>query len=361
MNARRLLVALAVLSTACGSASASYFAFDCPQNRYVSVAVGQHHLFRAPIRGLQTGGHAVEVTFQPHLPEGWFAQWRQQSSGQWNFESQQIVLQSGLSDEIQIDIFPDASAAGRGWVDLTIRSVEDPLEVARCTFTLFSGQPVPSVDFRIECYDNARWLDQSQYFEFHSPLVNELPRTDTLMVSLFTDLVDGWDMHFCHGGICNISYAEFPIYSGAPDSIVIMCYVGEVPGASAADMILQSKSNPSLAQYCSYRAYLQQPQGAESPAATSPGAGIALVPNPSSGEMAFRLSPAALAEGGALAIFRADGRVVRELPPVDAGLASARVAWDGRDAAGQPVPPGIYFYRWRSGGSIQRGTIVRTR
>jgi hypothetical protein len=340
-------------------AGAAVFTFDCPEDRYISKPVGQSHQFRAPLRGLQAGGHAVLVTFQPHVPGTWFAQWRQQSTGPVYFGDQQITLNGGLQDRLDIDIFPDAGSPGMGWVDVSIRAVEDPYEIARCTFTLFSGVPVPPVDFHIDCRESARWVTEPQYFEFHSPLVNHLSVTDTLMVTLETQLVDGWDMHFHHAGVCHLSYAECPIAPNSPDSIVIMCYVAETPGSSAADMFLQSKRNPSLVQSCGYRAYLQQPQGVE-PVASFRAGDVFVVPNPSSREAAFLLRRSA-AESGALGIFSADGRVVREFPRLDLQRGVTRVGWDGRDAGGRTVPPGIYFYRWLSGESVLRGTLVRTR
>jgi hypothetical protein len=127
-------------------ASASHFVFDCPQDRYLSVAVGQAHQFASPIQAVSPGNDRVQVTFQPHLPAGWSAHWELRSTGQ-SFDSDgQVDLIVGLHDRIDVSITPAPGVSGYGWTDLTIRSTEDPYEIARCTYTLFSGLPVPAVD-----------------------------------------------------------------------------------------------------------------------------------------------------------------------------------------------------------------------
>jgi hypothetical protein len=359
MKLRALVLFAALCSVASGPVAAMHFAFDCINERYISKPVGQSHEFRAPIQGIPPGDRPVLVTFKPHIPDSWLAQWTQFSTGQTHFGTDQIVLIGGYSDRLDIEFFPDPSTPGKGWVDVTIASVEDPYERTRCTFTLFSGLPVPAVDFEIDCQDNVRWVEEAQYFEFHSPLRNHLPEADSLMVLIIPDLVEGWDMHFCHGGICYNPYGEFPVASESPDSIVIMCYVSEIPGSSGIDMILQSKRNPSLAQYCSYRAYLQQPQGVE-PAEVAKAPDLRVRPNPSSQATSFTWARAG-SGSAALSLFRADGRLVREFPAIDLARGGAAIRWDGRDQSGAAVSPGIYFYRWSAGEETIRGTLVRTR
>jgi hypothetical protein len=89
-----------------------------------------------------------------------------------------------------------------------------------------------------------------------------------------------------------------------------------------------------------------------------------VLPNPSSGEATFLLGRGSSGTGQ-LTIFRSDGRVVREYPAPGANSGASSGAsglrWDGHDAQDRAVPPGIYFYRWRSGTELRRGTLVRTR
>ena len=59
-----------------------------------------------------------------------------------------------------------------------------------------------------------------------------------------------------------------------------------------------------------------------------------------------------------LAVFDVRGRVVRELTG-DGG--SHAIPWDGRNAAGRTVPPGVYFIRWGNGLEIHDLRVVRVR
>ena len=358
MKLRLFLLGVFLAGVVQPAAADLHFTFDCIEERFVSRPVGQQYQFRAPIRGLTGGSHPVQVSFETHYPDTWFAQWCQQSTGLCYYEDGQITLSGFSLDRLEIDFFPDPSVPAMGWVNVTIRSLEDPSEVARCTFTLYSGLPTSTADFHLDCLDNTRWLDESGYFEFYSPLVNRLPVADTLMVTIVETMPEFWNMHFCHDGICYYPYGEFRVLPNTPDSLTIMSTVGDGPANGGIAMVLQSKRNPSLAQYCGYWAYVRQPEAVE--AAVPSGGGFQVLPNPSSMEATF-LFGRRLRESGQLAIYRSDGRVVREYPSVEANSGAVGVRWDGRDEQGRAVPPGVYFYRWDSGGERTRGTLVRVR
>jgi len=86
-------------------------------------------------------------------------------------------------------------------------------------------------------------------------------------------------------------------------------------------------------------------------------------PNPSSGVVFFHWSvPAELAESPAkLTLHDLAGRVVRTLES-PAGATSARTAtWDGRDAAGGRLAPGLYVVRLVVGGQALERPLIRTR
>ena len=86
-------------------------------------------------------------------------------------------------------------------------------------------------------------------------------------------------------------------------------------------------------------------------------------PNPSSGVVFFRWSvPAELAESPAkLTLHDLAGRVVRTLES-PAGATSARTAtWDGRDATGGKLAPGLYVARLVVGGQALKRPLIRTR
>jgi hypothetical protein len=61
-----------------------------------------------------------------------------------------------------------------------------------------------------------------------------------------------------------------------------------------------------------------------------------------------------------LEIFDSGGRLVRALA-VDSPLTAGRhgVEWDGRDARGRSVSPGVYTYRLRAGSIFVRGKAIR--
>jgi len=60
-----------------------------------------------------------------------------------------------------------------------------------------------------------------------------------------------------------------------------------------------------------------------------------------------------------IAIWDVAGREVTRLESV---VGSAAIVWNGRDAAGQPVPAGVYFYQVADDpGGVMAGRLVRTR
>jgi subtilisin family serine protease len=71
-------------------------------------------------------------------------------------------------------------------------------------------------------------------------------------------------------------------------------------------------------------------------------------PNPFRGVLEVSAPP------GRLAVYDAGGRLVRTLSAV---VGHAR--WDGRDANGRGVPPGLYFVRWRDGARTRTVRVVR--
>ena len=60
-------------------------------------------------------------------------------------------------------------------------------------------------------------------------------------------------------------------------------------------------------------------------------------------------------------IFDTNGRLVRDLGPGEAGPGGRFVGWDGRDAAGAEVKPGIYLVRAAGGSARLEGRLVKLR
>ncbi len=89
----------------------------------------------------------------------------------------------------------------------------------------------------------------------------------------------------------------------------------------------------------------------------------AVAPNPSRGDDAVvRLALTAPAASGALEVSLHDvaGRLVRRFGVDGRESGMHTLVWDGRDAAGRIVPPGVYFARARSGGAVAVRKFIRT-
>ena len=55
-----------------------------------------------------------------------------------------------------------------------------------------------------------------------------------------------------------------------------------------------------------------------------------------------------------LQIYDLTGELVHELPVLQATSGEFRQSWNGRDGAGQLVPPGIYVYRLRLRSEVEQ-------
>jgi hypothetical protein len=95
--------------------------------------------------------------------------------------------------------------------------------------------------------------------------------------------------------------------------------------------------------------------------APAAGASLAVTPNPASDGCALRF---VTTSGGRVRaqVWDAAGRLVRRLDDAWRPAGAQSIAWDGRDDAGAPVPPGAYFARVTREGTADlrtRITIVR--
>lgn len=84
--------------------------------------------------------------------------------------------------------------------------------------------------------------------------------------------------------------------------------------------------------------------------------GIRVEPNPSRGRVRFSSLDAAQALDE-LDVVDPQGRLVRRLEPASAGAATSLV-WDGRDAAGKRMPPGLYLARAKRGPRLLTARVV---
>jgi hypothetical protein len=107
-----------------------------------------------------------------------------------------------------------------------------------------------------------------------------------------------------------------------------------------------------------------EPVGVAEDAATGGGGPrptLRIWPNPTHGGARLELSPAGGPAPESAEIVDATGRLVRRLGPDDALPGSRGWSWDGRNAAGAPVPGGVYFVRLPGKGGRPAERIIVTR
>jgi len=81
-------------------------------------------------------------------------------------------------------------------------------------------------------------------------------------------------------------------------------------------------------------------------------------PNPFVTSTWFRFAPNA-AGSARLELFDVRGRRIRTLLAPHVGAGPQVLQWDGRDAEGRGVNPGVYFYRLVAADLDHRGKLVR--
>ena len=332
-------------------ATAGNFSFRCPTSRYVSVPVGTgEYEFNVPISAVAPGADTVEVTLDSHVPDFWFAQFCQASTHVCYPTSGQIRLGVGVADTLQIGFFPDPTTIGMGYVNVTVRSIADRYDYAQCTFTLYNGMPIPTgVNYTVDCSDNTRFVTSGDEVTFKTPIRNRGAQNDSLHVQLVGDLPSGWYAQFCQTSthVCFTDHATVYFPRSVPDTLEVDMFMYGIHGAGAADVDIYSALIPSFSQYCHYRVFegsypMSAPEGPAVSAVRSAWA----APNPFGGNTNLQLRldvPAPVS----LAIFGADGRLIRTFSP-QAGRAGVNsLRWDGRDDHGSMVPAGAYFYRFQ--------------
>jgi len=358
----RWLLAIACLFTTTSAFAASRFQFTCPGTRYGSTDIGTEFEVIAPIKAV-AGDMTVDITFELRLPDTWGAQYCQSSTGICYFEDNSITLEAGVQDTLKVTFFTGWDAPGMGWINLTIRSADDPLDVEHCTFTCYSGLPVPNgIRYDFTCLDNTRWVQTGDQVDFYSPMRLAGSRTDSLIVRPWLNLPMGWGGEFCHRstGVCYFDEAVLPLVLGETDTLEVHFFPNS-PGAGSIDIEVHSKANPSLTTWCHYQVFRgDYTTGTPDALASSSSGAVRVVPNPFTSGTEIELRSPAAGEAR-IEIFRADGGLVRTLPVTLLSSGPSRHRWDGRDDAGHEVAAGIYLYRVKTSAGISRGMLVRAR
>ncbi len=94
---------------------------------------------------------------------------------------------------------------------------------------------------------------------------------------------------------------------------------------------------------------------AEAPVPVQPGCALKISPNPSAGPATFALDGCP-SEAASFTVFDLMGRTVRQIEAEATG--EGRVLWDGRGAAGEPLPSGTYAVRARCAGGTESSALM---
>jgi hypothetical protein len=344
-----LVVTLGLVWTSAGVAGHGFLA-NCP-DPVAEVSLGTPVAeFPIPIRSTGNEDDSLDVVLTTNLPQGWFAQFCQVSTGTCYFDAARIALPAGAVDTIRVDIFPSATEAGHGWVRLDVASASEPYLDHSCVFTLYSGETIPDLGFTAECPEElALWVEGPYaQAEFMIPISRTGSDPDSVHVVLDSSgLPDGWFAQFCRvsTGTCYFDEAYFSFPPGAPDSIRVDIVTGQDPGWGEVTLWAHSVSVPSWGAECALRVYDRETSGAPEPPTLRP-ASLRVFPNPTSGTTRMELR---IPGGGSarLEILSPDGRRIlqRSLRVPDSGI--LRLAWDGRAADGRRLPAGVYLVRLR--------------
>ena len=223
MRSRSLgwICVLAFVAAAAPALGAQNFSYNCSPDRYASVPLGtQVREFKAPLQASPPTNDSVDVIFESHVPGSWFAQWCQKSTGICYIGNQRIRLVAGVPDTLSIDIMPFGSpTADLGYVDVTIRAAVDPLDVERCTYSLFYGRAIPNVKYSVNCMDNTRYVDPSgDLTDFSAPMKSSWSGNDSLLVQMTSNIPAGWFTQFCQvsTGICYLDEGVLPLNAVRP-------------------------------------------------------------------------------------------------------------------------------------------------
>lgn len=92
---------------------------------------------------------------------------------------------------------------------------------------------------------------------------------------------------------------------------------------------------------------------------SEPLSSFSVYPNPFRNEVKVSFSIGHGAEGMALVIYDATGRVVRTIDQVSSIQNQGSVIWDGRDDAGKMVAPGVYFFADTFGNGLEKVIKLR--
>jgi hypothetical protein len=300
------------------------------------------------------------VEFTTHVPDGWFAQFCQVSTGICYFGSHAITLPVSGDDRIQVDFFMNQGLEEIGWVDLRIYRVSDPGTFQEITYAIGHGVVMPTSRFSFTSNNVFGVGNPNETIELRGLLKSFDNFNDQLIVTVSSSLPAGWMAQFCQTstGICYFGNATITFPAMTIDTLRVdfFCFNPD-PGIGNFRLRVQSAANPAMWTALPFRARTGNiPADADDRDAMTPFA-ASVAPNPVRQKAEIRLG-LVQPTGVQLRIHDIAGRMVldRDLPSLGAGL--HRIAWDATDAQGRPLPSGTYFYTVTGAGRQADGKFV---
>ncbi len=360
---RTCLLGVLFVLLASGVARATAFDFN-PIVTYKSVPASATLVdFYPQLKSNFPGGDDLMIVFDSHLPDGWFAQFCQTSTGICYPDDAPIHLRNDQPDTLRIDFFPPPGDEGKGWADVRIYRVMDPTTWVEATFAVGHGVTLPASNYNYKCADAFRQANPFDVVEFFSQIRSNNAFDDSLICQIETQLPSGWFAQYCQTstGICYFGRASVPLSSYIVDTLRVDFFCNNPdPGIGNVRIKTQSAANPAIWRALPFRVRVGDiPASAEE--GGEPGRfAVRAMPNPMQGETDLQL---ALDRPGAVRIEILDvtGRIVysRALATLPAGL--HRIRWDGSNDRGERAPSGTYFYRVGGDGMRAQGKLTLDR
>jgi hypothetical protein len=293
-------------------------------------------------------GDELFVEMTPHLPDGWLSQFCVTSNGSCFLYSHAITIPPGGHERIQIDfILPLSHEAGMGWIDVRIYRVNDPTTWQEISYALGYGVELPVSRFTFTSGNVFQQADPNTTVQLTSTIRSMNPYDDHLIVTVNSDMPEGWFAQFCQvsTGVCYFGNAVIPFPAYATDEIQVDFFCFD-PDPSIGNLRLkaQSEANPAMWTALAFRVRTGDiPADVES-ASASDRFSASVTPNPVREDAGIRLE---LTRPTPVQVRIVDigGRTVleRNLPGLSAG--THRIGWDTKDPLGRDLPSGTYFYR----------------
>jgi hypothetical protein len=344
----------------CVAGAAPWFQIQPVEIPYRNVGVeSMNEQFNLDIRS-PVASDELFVEFTSHVPDGWFAQFCQVSSGICYFASHSITLPANGNERLQIDFFTTQGFEEVGWVDVRIHRVSDPGTFQEITYTIGHGVVLPTSRFTFTSNQVFAQANPNDTVELRGLIRSLNAFDDQLLVHVESDMPPTWFAQFCQTstGICYFGDATISFPAMAIDTLRVdfFCFDPN-PGIGNFRLRVQSAANPSVWSAIPFRVRTGEiPADAQDPGAV-PGFAATVTPNPVRHAAEFRIDltrPSAIR----LDIVDIAGRSVLErvTPAMQAGR--HRVAWDGADGLGRSLPSGVYFYRVSGDGEGSRGKLI---